>query len=148
MDTSTTSKMQGRTGWALSILTIAFMLLDAAGKLALEAHTIDATTKIGYPLAVIRPIGVIALICTILYAVPRTAVLGAILLTGFYGGAVASKIRIEDPLFSSVLFGVYMGFIAWGGLYLRDGRLRAIFPIRRRADGERVQIGRRGALLK
>ena len=124
-------KTQARIGWALSILTILFMLFDAAGKLALESHVIDATTKIGYPVAAIRPIGVIALLCTILYAVPRTAVLGAVLLTGFYGGAVASKIRIEDPLFSSILFAVYFGFIAWGGLYLRDERLRALFPFRR-----------------
>jgi hypothetical protein len=127
----TVGKTQARIGWALSILTILFMLFDAAGKLALESHVIDATTKIGYPVAAIRPIGVIALLCTILYAVPRTAVLGAVLLTGFCGGAVASKIRIEDPLFSSILFAVYFGFIAWGGLYLRDERLRALFPFRR-----------------
>jgi hypothetical protein len=123
-------KMRSRIGWALSILTILFTLFDAAGKLALESHVIEATTKIGYPVATIRPIGVIALLCTILYAVPRTAVLGAILLTGFYGGAVASKIRIEDPLFSSILFAVYFGFGAWGGLYLRDDRLRALIPLR------------------
>jgi hypothetical protein len=73
------------------------------------------------------PSGLIALLCTILYAVPRTAVLGAVLLTGFYGGAVASKIRIEDPLFSSILFAVYLAFVAWGGLYLRDTRVRALF---------------------
>lgn len=124
-------KTQARIGWALSILTILFMLFDAVGKLALEAHVIDATTRIGYPVATIRPIGVIALLCTLLYAVPRTAVLGAVLLTGFYGGAVASKIRIEAPLYSSILFGVYVGLIAWGGLYLRDDRLRALFPFRR-----------------
>ncbi|MGA8708333.1 MAG: DoxX family protein [Steroidobacteraceae bacterium] len=127
----TIGKAQVRIGWALSILTILFMLFDAAGKLALESHVLDATTKIGYPVAAIRPIGAIALLCTILYAVPRTAVLGAVLLTGFYGGAVASKIRIEDPLFSSILFGVYFGLIAWGGIYLRDARLRALFPFRR-----------------
>jgi hypothetical protein len=124
-------KTQTRIGWTLSILTILFMLFDSAGKLALESHVIDATTKIGYPVAAIRPIGVIALVCTLLYAIPRTAVLGAVLLTGFYGGAVASKTRIEDPLFSSILFAVYFGFIAWGGLYLRDERLRALFPFRR-----------------
>jgi hypothetical protein len=128
---SAVGKTQVRIGWALSILTIAFMLFDAAGKLALESHVIDATTKIGYPVAAIRPIGFIALLCTILYAIPRTAVLGAVLLTGFYGGAVASKIRIEDPLFSSILFAVYFGSIAWAGLYLRDNRLRALLPIRR-----------------
>jgi len=124
-------KIQARIGWALSGLTILFMLFDAASKLALESHVIDATTKIGYPMAAIQPIGVIALVCTILYAIPRTAVLGAVLLTGFYGGTVASKVRIEDPLFSSILFGVYFGLIAWGGLYLRDERLRALFPFRK-----------------
>ncbi|MGD0503880.1 MAG: DoxX family protein [Steroidobacteraceae bacterium] len=124
----TTGKTRVRIGWALSSLTILFMLFDAGGKLALESHVVDATTNIGYPVGAIRPIGVIALLCTILYAVPRTAIFGAVLLTGFYGGAVASKIRIEDPLFSSILFGVYFGLIAWGGLYLRDERLRALFP--------------------
>jgi DoxX-like family len=119
------------TGRVLSGITILFMLFDAAGKLFLESHVIEATTKIGYPMAAIRPLGVIALICTILYAVPRTAILGAVLLTAFYGGAVASKIRIEDPLFSSILFSVYLGLITWGGLYLRDERLRSFFPWRR-----------------
>jgi hypothetical protein len=65
-----------------------------------------------------------------LYAIPRTSILGAILLTGFLGGAVASKVRLEDPLFSQVLFGVYVGVLAWGGLYLRDDRLRALIPLR------------------
>jgi len=119
------------TGRALSGITILFMLFDAAGKLFLESHVIEATTKIGYPVATIRPLGVIALTCTILYAVPRTAILGAVLLTAFYGGAVASKIRIEDPLFSSILFAVYLGLITWGGLYFRDERLRRLFPLRR-----------------
>jgi hypothetical protein len=128
---ATTSKTQARIGWGLTTLTILFMLFDAAGKLALEAHVVEATMKIGYPVGAIRPIGVIALICTVLYAIPRTAVLGAVLLTGFCGGAVASKVRIEDPLWSSVLFSVYFAIIAWAGLYLRDDALRRIFPIRR-----------------
>jgi hypothetical protein len=117
-----------RTGWALSGLTILFMLLDGGSKLALEHHTIEATTQIGYPVGAIRPLGLTLLIITVLYAIPRTAVLGAILLTGFLGGAVASKVRIVDPLFSSVLFGVYMGIIAWAGLWLRNASLRRIFP--------------------
>jgi hypothetical protein len=128
---ATTSKTQRRVGWGLSAITILFMLFDAAGKLALEPHVVEATTKIGYPVGAIRSIGVIALLCTVLYAIPRTAILGAVLLTGFCGGAVASKVRIEDPLFSSVLFGVYFGLIAWGGLYLRDDALRKLFPLRR-----------------
>ena len=124
------SKTWTRIGWALSAITVLFMLFDAGGKLFLESHVVTSTTQIGFPVASIRPLGVIALICTILYAVPRTAILGAILLTGFYGGAVASKIRIEDPLFSSILFGVYLGLIAWAGLYLRDEKLRALIPVR------------------
>jgi hypothetical protein len=118
------------TGWILSGLMILFLLFDSISKIALEQHVVQATTEIGYPLAAIRPLGIICLICTALYAVPRTAVLGAILLTGYLGGAIASKVRIEDPLFSSVLFGVYFGLLIWGGLYLRDERLRSLVPLR------------------
>lgn len=118
-------------GWALSGLTISFMLFDSISKLALERHVIAATTQIGYPVATIRPMGIIALLCTLVYAIPRTSILGAILLTGYLGGAVASKVRIEDPFFSSVLFAVYFGFFVWGGLYLRDPALRALIPLRR-----------------
>jgi hypothetical protein len=91
---------------------------------------VGATTKIGYPVDVIRPIGVIGLVCAVLYAIPRTAVVGAILLTAFLGGAVASKVRVEEALFSQVLFGVYVGVLAWGGLYLRDARLRTLLLLR------------------
>jgi hypothetical protein len=120
-------------GWGMSGLMILFMLFDSLAKLALERHVIAATTQIGYPEHAIRPLGAIALICTVLYAVPRTSVLGAILLTAYLGGAVASKVRIDDPLFSSTLFGVYFGVLIWGGLYLRDERLRAMIPVRRKA---------------
>lgn len=119
------------TGWGMTGLIIAFLLFDSASKLVLEHHVVEATTKIGYPLETIRPLGIICLVCTILYAIPRTSILGAILLTGYLGGAIASKVRIEDPLFSSVLFGVYFGILVWGGLYLRDERLRALIPLRR-----------------
>ena len=85
------------TGWGMSGLMILFMLFDSASKLALERHVVEATTQIGYPLDVIRPLGAIGLACTLLYAVPRTSILGAILLTGYLGGAIASKVRIEDP---------------------------------------------------
>jgi DoxX-like family len=79
----------------------------------------------------VRPIGIIGLVCAVLYAVRCTAVLGAILTTGLLGGAIASKMRLEEALFSQVLFGAYIGVLVWGGLYLRDGRLRALFPLRR-----------------
>jgi hypothetical protein len=77
-----------------------------------------------------RELGAILLACTLLYAAPQTAVLGAIMLTGFLGGAVAVKLRIGDPLFTHVLFGVYVGILVWGGIYLRDARLRQILPLR------------------
>jgi DoxX-like family len=118
-------------GWGMSGLMIAFLLFDSAGKLAQERHVVEATIKLGYSLDVIRPLGAICLVCTILYAIPRTSILGAILLTGYLGGAVASKVRIEDPMFSSVLFGVYFGLLVWGGLYLRDERVRALIPLSR-----------------
>ena len=121
-------KWMQRIGWAITALMIAVLLFDSFGKLVLEHHVVEATTMIGYPLDAIRPLGLICLACTILYAIPRTSILGAILLTGYLGGAVASKVRIEDPLFSSVLFGVYFGVLIWGGLYLRNERLRALIP--------------------
>jgi hypothetical protein len=120
-----------RLGWSISGFMILALLFDSVSKLALEQHVVAATAGIGYPLALIRPLGIICLACTVLYAIPRTSILGAILLTGYLGGAVASKVRIEDPVFSSVLFGVYFGIFAWGGLYLRDSRLRALIPVRR-----------------
>jgi DoxX-like family len=118
-------------GWAMTALMVLFLLFDGASKVLLESHVVEATKGIGYPLATIRPLGIICLVCTLLYAIPRTSVLGAILLTAYLGGAVASKVRIEDPLFSSVLFGVYFGLLVWGGLFLRDDRLRALIPLRR-----------------
>jgi hypothetical protein len=125
------SKTMLSVGWILSGLTILFMLFDGISKLAMEHHVVEATAQIGYPPDVIRPLGIILLVCTILYAIPRTAIFGAVLLTGYLGGAVASKVRMEDPLFGSILFGVYFGILAWGGLYLRDERLRALIPLRR-----------------
>jgi hypothetical protein len=125
------SKAMLWAGWGMSGLTVLFMLFDGISKLVLEQHVVEATTKIGYPVDALRPLGIVLLVCTVLYAIPRTAIFGAILLTGYLGGAVASKVRIDDPLFGSVLFGVYFGILAWGGLYLRDKRLRTLIPLRR-----------------
>ena len=124
-------KWMAWAGWGMSGLMIVFMLFDSVSKLALERHVVAATTQIGFPLDAIRPLGAIGLACTLLYAIPRTAILGAILLTAYLGGAIASKVRIEDPLFSSVLFGVYFGVLVWGGLYLRDRQLRSQIPLKR-----------------
>jgi len=119
------------SGWTMSGVVLLFLLMDGVTKLLLIPPVVAATTQIGYPIETVRPIGIIVLVCAALYAAPRTAVLGAILITGLLGGAVAAKMRLEAPLFSHVLFGVYVGVLAWGGLYLRDPRLRALLPLRR-----------------
>ena len=116
-------------GWGLSGFAIAFFLLDAGMKLMMLPVVLEANTGLGFPGdGMIRVLGIILLCSTILYAVPRTAFLGAILLTGYLGGAVAAHLRILSPLFSHILFGVYCGLFVWGGLYLRDARLRALLP--------------------
>jgi len=86
--------------------------------------------KLGYPEGTIVPLGIVLLICTVLYAIPQTSVLGAMLLTGYLGGAVATHVRVGDPLFTHVLFPVYMGILVWLGIYLRDVRLRGLAPVR------------------
>jgi hypothetical protein len=121
-------------GWVLSGLVIAFLLMDAAMKLMALPVVLEAGAPLGLPGAdLARGLGTLLLVCTVLYAVPQTAVLGAILLTGYLGGAVATHMRVGSPLFTHVLFGVYLGILLWGGLYLRDARLRALVPIRTNA---------------
>ena len=120
------------TGRVLSALPVLFLLMDAGMKLAKPSFVVDATTKLGYSESVIIPLGIVLLICTLLYILPLTAVLGAVLLTGYLGGAVASHLRHGDPLFSHVLFPTYLGILLWLGLLLRDPRLRALFPFRSR----------------
>lgn len=121
-------------GWALSGLAIAFLLMDAAMKLLALPVVLEASAPLGFPGAdMARGLGTVLLICTLLYASPRSAVLGAILLTGYLGGAVATHVRVGSPLFSHVLFGVYLGVMLWGGLYLRYARLRAVLPLHRTA---------------
>jgi hypothetical protein len=101
-------------------------------KLMRPAFVVQATVQLGYPESVIIGLGVALLTCTILYLIPRTAVLGAILLTGYLGGAVATHVRIGNPLFSHTLFPVYIAVLVWGGLFLRDERLRALIPLRKK----------------
>ena len=117
-------------GWGLSGLAILFLIMDGAMKLVGPAVVVQAQEKLGYPGSVTFGLGVLLLACTALYAIPQTSLLGAILLTGYLGGAIASQLRIGEPWFSHILFGVYVGLFAWGGLYLRSDQLRAIFPIR------------------
>jgi len=119
------------TGRVLSGLVIAFLLFDGAIKLVPLQVVHDTMATLGLPSDLARTLGVLTLACTILYAWPRTAILGAILLTGYLGGAIAIHLRIGNPMFSHTLFGVYLGLMAWGGLYLRDPRLQALIPFRR-----------------
>jgi len=98
-------------------------------KLLKPTFVVDATVKLGYQESTIVPLGIVLLTCVILYVIPQTSVLGAILLTGYLGGAVATHVRVGDPLFSHVLFPVYLGILIWLGLYLRDVRLRALVPL-------------------
>jgi hypothetical protein len=118
-------------GFALSGIAILFMLVDATMKLLELPVVLETTAQIGWPISSVVPVGIVLLCCTVLYVIPRTSVLGAILLTAYLGGAVATHARIGSPLFSHLLFGVYLGVMLWGGLYLRDKRLRALFPYRR-----------------
>ena len=130
VQTSETSNAALWTGRIMSGLVIAFMLLDGAMKLVPLDVVVTTSEQMGIPGSLARTLGIIGLICTLLYAVPRTSVLGAILLTGYLGGAIASHLRLGDPIFTHTLFGLYLGLLAWGGLYLRDARLRALIPLR------------------
>jgi hypothetical protein len=119
-------------GRVLSGLVIVFLLFDGAIKLIPLQVVTDTMIELGYSGSVdlARLLGALTLLCTILYAIPRTSILGAILLTGYLGGAMATHLRIGNPLFTHLLFGLYLGVMAWGGLYLRDARLRSLIPLR------------------
>jgi DoxX-like family len=119
-------------GWTLSGLTILFLVMDAVMKLLALPVVLKASESLGFAGAsMARTLGVILAVCTALYAFPRTSVLGAILLTGYLGGAVATHVRADSPLFTHVLFGVYLGIFMWAGLYLRDAALPELLPLRK-----------------
>jgi hypothetical protein len=126
-----TMKRDRIIGWVLSGLVILFLAMDAGGKLIAPAMMIANSPPLGIPAdtGLYQQLGLILAVCGVLYAFPRTAVLGAILLTGYLGGAVAIHFRVGSPLFSHTLFGVYLGVLAWGGLWFRDPRVRALIPI-------------------
>lgn len=106
-------------------LVTVFLLLDAVMHLAVPQPVVDAMTHLGYPLGAARAIGVVELVCLLLYLVPATAPVGAVLLTGLLGGAVAAHVRVGDPIFETYVFPVVIGALIWGGLALRDARVRA-----------------------
>ena len=120
------------TGRVMSALVILFLIFDAVIKLVPIQPVIDSMIQLGYPgtIGIARGIGIITLVCVALYGWPRTALLGAILMTGLLGGAIATHLRVGSPVFTHLLFGLYLGLLAWGGLYLRDPRVRAMIPFR------------------
>ena len=135
MQASDFSEAPGRSakiaGWVLSGLLITFLLFDGAIKLVPLEVVLDTSRALGLPadIASARILGVLTLACALLYAIPRTSILGAILLTGYLGGAIATHYRLGNPLFSHTLFGLYLGLVAWGGLYLRFPWLRRMLPV-------------------
>lgn len=121
------------TGRGLSGLYVLFMLGASIAPKFLMADMVaeQSMTPLGWPAKYLLLIAAIELGCVILYVIPRTSLLGAVLMTGLLGGAIAANLRVENPLFSHTLFGVYLGLFMWGGLWLRDASLRAIFALRR-----------------
>lgn len=119
-------------GRVFSALAIAFLTLDVAIKLLQLPVVGETLAGLGYPPDLGLTIGIVELVCLVLYVLPRTAVLGAILWTAVFGGGIATHLRVDSPLFSHVLFGVYLGLFVWGGLYLRSARLRDLIPLQRR----------------
>jgi hypothetical protein len=123
--TQTGSKGSRWAGRILSGLAVLFLTWDGTIKLLALAPVVESFIRLGYPVSVSTSIGILELVCLALYVIPRTSVLGAVMLTGFLGGAIATHVRVEDPLFSHTLFPIYVSLLVWGGLWLRDERLRA-----------------------
>jgi hypothetical protein len=115
-------------GRVVSALPVLFLLIDGVMKLVKPPGVVEATVRLGYRETAIIGIGIVLLVCTVVYVIPRTSMLGAVLLTGYLGGAVATHVRVGEGLFP-ILFPVILGVLLWGGIYLRDERLRAMVPI-------------------
>ncbi len=119
-----------RIGIALTAFVALFLLFDSVIHLLAIQPVVDSFAALGYPVTVAFGVGLLELACVVLYLLPRTAVLGAVLLTGYLGGALSAQLRVDAPLFSTLLFPVYVGIAVWAGLFLRDARLRRLFPLR------------------
>ena len=117
-------------GRVMSGIACLFLAFDAAMKVLQVPEAVKGTVELGYPAGVLLWLGIVQVLCLVLYLVPRTAVLGAVLWTGYLGGAVATHVRVEHPWASHVLFPVYVGVLLWGGLWLRDRRVRGVLPLR------------------
>jgi len=133
IDTTAPSKARLLTGRILSTLTVLFLVVDIAFKFIrpIPPQVLQSMAQLGIQPGLLTVIGILLLICTVLYVVPATSVLGAVLLTGYLGGAVSVHVRVGNPLFGYVLFPVYIGVLMWAGLCLRESRLLALLPLRK-----------------
>jgi DoxX-like family len=127
---ASSSKKGVWVGRVLSGLVVLFLIPDGVVKFIRPAPVLEAFAHVGWPVSLANTLGILLLSCVALYAIPRTSILGAIFLTGYLGGAVATHLRAGDPLFSHVLFPTYLGTLLWLGLYLREERLRVLVPLR------------------
>ena len=126
MNRGPTTAWSRRTGIALSTIGVLFLTFDMAIKLAGAKEAVEGTTQLGFQPHHLPILGAIQAACLVIYLVPRTAVLGAVLWTGYLGGAIATQLRLDNPLFTHILFPIYVAALLWGGLYLRDARVRAL----------------------
>ena len=127
--TARDGRKRAQVGRALSAVAVAFLLFDSVGKVLEVAPVVAGTTQLGYPEGIVRSLGVILLLCVVVHLIPRASVLGAVLLTGYLGGAVATHVRVGSPLLTHVLFPVYVAAFIWGGLLLRDARLQRVLDV-------------------
>lgn len=132
-ETTAPSKTRLVTGRVLSTLTVLFLILDIVFKFIrpVPPQVLQSMNQLGFQLSALTSIGILLLICTTLYVIPATSVLGAVLLTGYLGGAVSVQMRVGNPLFGYELFPVYVGVLMWAGVYLRESRLAALLPLRK-----------------
>jgi hypothetical protein len=126
IETAPISRARLWTGRIMTGLVALFLAFDCTIKLFVLGPAVQGTAQLGYPVSVVFPLGLVLAACLALYIIPRTAVFGAVLLTGYLGGAIATHVRVADPLFSHTLFPIYVAVLIWGGLYLRDRRVRAL----------------------
>jgi len=125
------TRVATRLGITCTTLAALFLTMDTVMKVLRLGPAVEGTVALGYPVNTVLGIGIAELVCLALYLTPRTSVLGALLLTGYLGGATATHVRIASPLFTHILFPTYVALFVWGGLYLRDSRLRELVPFRR-----------------